>query len=252
MQPKTPHKVFLGFDAAEMQAYNVAEMSLYRHARRQDIALERICMLSLYPHYRRPTRQAPNGQLFDEISNAPMSTGHACARFWVPFVCDYQGWALFCDGDVLFREDVSQLFALADPRYAVQVVQHPPLPEEGLKKSGHIQQAYPRKNQSSVMLFNCGHPENRALTLDVLNGWPGRDLHAFKWLDDSLIGALPSRWNYLVGVSDYDPDPALAHFTLGTVNLPGHGQDQFADEWWATSRVAGYRAIGRSADVQLA
>jgi hypothetical protein len=33
------------------------------------------------------------------------------------------------------------------------------------------------------MVFNCDHPANRALTLDLINTVPGRDLHRFCWLD---------------------------------------------------------------------
>jgi hypothetical protein len=135
---------------------------------------------------------------------------------------------------VLFREDVSALFALKDPQFAVQVVKHKPMPEQATKKDGHVQTAYARKNWSSVMLFNCEHPANRALNLNVLNTWPGRDLHAFKWLEDSLIGQLPSSWNYLVGVTRPMPKPvALAHFTLGTPDLEEHKSDPYADEWLA-------------------
>lgn len=242
MQPSQPYRCFLGWDANEIQAYNVAETSLYLQTGRLKARAERISILSLFPHYNRPTTQMPSGQLFDEHSGAPMSTSHAIARFFVPFVCRYQGWALFTDGDVLFRESVANLFALADPQYAVMVVQHPPQLEEGTKKAGHIQQAYPRKNWSSVMLFNCGHPANEALTLEVLNTLPGRDLHAFKWLDDSLIGALPSKWNHLVGVSGPpDEEPALVHFTLGTPNLPGQGTGPYVEDWWDAAASAGYR-----------
>jgi len=234
-------RVFLGFDAHEMVACNVAEYSLYRYASRNLIAVDRISMTSLHQHYTRPTTTLPNGQLFDEISDAPMSTSHAIARFFVPFLCHYQGWALFTDGDVLFRTDVNELFALAKPEYAVMCVQHPPLLEEGVKKAGHVQQAYPRKNWSSVVLFNCGHLSNRQLTLEVLNAWPGRDLHAFTWLREHEIGELPARWNHLVGVSPPDPTAAIVHYTLGTPNLEGHQQDAFSAEWFTSARVAGYR-----------
>lgn len=240
MSRRDAARVFIGFDAAEMRACNVAEYSLYRHASRSVVDVSRVSMLTVVRHYQRPTTRLPNGQLFDEISDAPMSTAHAIARFFIPFLCDYTGYALFTDGDVLFRDDVSHLFALADPQYAVQVVQHPPLLEEGQKKDGHIQQAYARKNWSSVMLFNCGHLANRALTVDVVNSWPGRDLHAFKWLGDHHIGALPARWNWLVGLSAPEPNPALVHYTLGTPDVPGHEGDPFADEWRTSARVAGY------------
>lgn len=244
MLPDAPVRVFLGFDAAEMRACNVATKSLYQHAGPVPMRVDRLCRLTLYGRYVRPTTTMPSGQLFDEISGAPMSTEHAIARFFVPFLCDYQGWALFTDGDVLFRDDVLQLFALADPQYAVQVVQHPPLLEDAEKKRGHVQQPYPRKNWSSVMLWNCGHPANKMLTLDVLNSWAGRDLHAFSWLFDDQIGALPARWNYLVGVNEPQADPGVVHFTLGTPDMPGHDRDPFAEEWFAQARAAGYELTG--------
>jgi hypothetical protein len=245
--PKPPYRVFLGFDAKEMRTCNVAKWSIHASANRSEVGVEILCRMSLLKHYTRPTSTMRNGQLFDKISDAPMSTGHAIARFFVPFLCDYRGWALFVDGDVLVRRDIRELFALADPTKAVQVVQHPPQTEESVKKLGHVQQAYPCKNWSSAMLFNCAHPANARLSLDTLNNWPGRDLHAFRWLDDpTLIGALPAEWNYLVGVSAPQSDPAIVHYTLGTPDMPGHDDDPFADEWFAAASVAGYRMTRKS------
>ncbi len=232
MLPEAPYRVYLGYDVAETVACNVASESMLDHTNPKEIQAYRLGRLSLMGIYNRPTMRMPNGQLYDEISDAPMSTDHAIARFWVPYLCRYKGWALFTDGDVLFREDVRQLFALADPKYAVQVVKHKPMLENGEKKGGHIQQPYPRKNWSSVMLFNCGHPAHRALTVDVLNAWPGRDLHAFKWLTLGQIGSLPAQWNYLVGVTPLMSDPAIVHYTLGTPLVAGHEGDPFSDEWW--------------------
>jgi lipopolysaccharide biosynthesis glycosyltransferase len=215
------------------------------------VDVKRISRLTLLKDYNRPTTMLPNGQLFDEISDAPMSTAHAIARFHVPRLCEYSGWALFTDSDVIFREDIANLFALADPQYAVMCVQHPPLLKQGNKKDGHIQQAYPRKNWSSVMLFNCGHSSNQALTLDVLNAWPGRDLHAFRWLQDHEIGALPARFNWLVGVSAPDPNPAIAHFTLGTPDVSGHENDPFAAEWFSCARVAGFHDLAAAFHTEI-
>lgn len=239
---KPPYRVFLGFDAKEMRACNVAKWSIYACSNRDEVGVDLVCMLSLKQHYTRPTSTMPNGQFFDEISEAPMSTGHAIARFFVPFLCDYRGWALFVDGDVLVRRDVRELFATADPTRAVYVVKHAPQIEEVDKKLGHVQQAYPRKNWSSAMLFNCAHPANAQLTPDILNSWPGRDLHAFRWLDEpNLIGELPAEWNYLVGVNAPQTDPAIVHYTLGTPDMPGHEDDPFANEWFSMASIAGYR-----------
>src|SRR5204863_5479284 len=113
--------------------------------------------------YTRPTRESAHGGYWDLLSDAPMSTAHAIARFLVPTLCDHEGWAVFCDGDVLVRADLARLFALADPRYAVQVVPHHYAPADAVKMDGQAQTIYPRKNWSSVMLLHCGHPANRAL-----------------------------------------------------------------------------------------
>ena len=240
MRPEIPYRIFIGHDVNETVAANVARESLLSHTDPSAVDIDRICRLSLWRQYRRPTTRMPSGQLFDELSGAPMSTDHAIARFFVPYLCGYEGWALFLDGDVLVREDIRKLFALANDDYAVQVVQHPPQLEERDKKGGQIQQAYPRKNWSSVMLFHCGHPANQRLTLDVLNTWPGRDLHGFTWLDDDQIGRLPARWNYLVHVHDFDPTPALVHYTLGVPDMEGHAGDPFAPEWFGIKHALGY------------
>jgi hypothetical protein len=98
---------------------------------------------------------------------------------------------------------------------------------------GQIQTAYARKNWSSVCVFNCDHPANRALTVDLVNTLPGRDLHRFCWLADNEIGALDPKWNWLAGHSDAAIDPAIVHFTDGVPSMPGYEDAPFADEWFA-------------------
>jgi hypothetical protein len=235
----TPHRLFIGFDVSELYEWNVARLSAQRHSR-AELDIQPIDMTDrrVREVYRRPTLHKAAGY-WDVISDAPMSTAHAIARFLVPYLCEYVGWALFTDGDVLFRRDVGELFALADPRYAVQVVQHQHIPLGIQKMQGHVQTAYPRKNQSSVMLFQCGHPSNRALTPKLVNTVPGRDLHRFCWLQEEEIGGLPREWNHLVNVSEPHPDPAIVHFTLGSPAMAGYERCPYADEWYAMSRLAG-------------
>lgn len=237
-------RVFIGWDAAQMRASAVAEASAQGKASRwldvRRVALPELVAAGLYA---RPTRYPEPGRpsYHDEISEAPMSTGHAIARFLVPTLCGHEGWALFTDGDVLFRHDVLELFALADERLAVMVVKHEPIAGGGIKMTGAEQTRYARKNWSSVMLFNCGHRANRALDVGLVNRAPGRDLHRFCWLDDGLIGSLPAGWNHLVGTSAPDPDPALVHFTEGIPDMPGYEHCPWSDEWYARAAACGYR-----------
>lgn len=233
-------RVYVGYDPAETQACVVAAASMRVHL--PQLQVERLSLLQLQAMglYTRKLTTNASGHYWDAISQAPMSTQHAIARFLVPQLCEYRGWALFTDGDVLARRSLQDLWALRDDQYAVQVVQHAPQLDEGRKKAGAPQEAYTRKNWSSVMLFNCGHPANQALTPELVNTVPGRDLHRFCWLADAQIGALPPAWNYLVGVSPLQFDPALVHWTLGGPWLMGYAHSQFADEWRLVAKHCGY------------
>ena len=95
---------------------------------------------------------------------------------------------------------------------------------------GQLQLQYPRKNWSSLMLWNCRHRAH-APVADIVNTWTGRRLHGFEWLDDTLIGALPAAWNWLEGHSAPQVDPKAVHFTRGTPDLPGYENVPHADEW---------------------
>jgi lipopolysaccharide biosynthesis glycosyltransferase len=177
-----------------------------------------------------------------------MSTEFAISRFLIPQLAG-GGWALFADCDILVRGDLDRLFAMADSNYAVMCVKHDHRPTEQTKKDGRLQAAehdprfpgvYSRKNWSSVMLFNCDHSANAALTIELVNTVPGRDLHRFCWLDDALIGELPPEWNYLVGHTKLPdgPEPKLVHFTEGGPWLPKYAGVEYADDWRAMRKRA--------------
>lgn len=227
-------RVFLGWDPREADAYEVAVASIRAHTIYAAITPIELTALRTAGLYSRLTERR-GGQLWDCISEAPMSTEHAITRFLVPHLADYRGWALFADSDILVRRNLLDLFALADDRYAVMVVHHDYRPAEAVKMDGQIQTTYPRKNWSSVILWNCGHLAHLEL-FPLINTVPGRDLHRFCWLRDAEIGQLPPEWNYLVGVTPRPPDVALAHFTLGVPSMAGYETCEFADEWWAYAR----------------
>lgn len=216
-------KIFIGWDPREDEACRVAQASIRQHAS-IDAEILPLSMQTLGSLYQRKTVEK-NGRLWDSISKAPMSTSHAIARFFVPYLCDYQGWAAFIDGDVLVRRDIAELFALADHRYPLQCVKHCYRPEELTKKSGDEQLAYWRKNWSSVILWNCAHSANKRLNLDMLNSQQGLYLHGFSWLHEDAIGELPGIWNHLV------TEPALVHFTEGLPSIQGRESQPYADEW---------------------
>ncbi len=229
--------VWIGWDQREADAFGIARISLVR--RMSDyIPIHTLLTQELRKDglYRRPTefRDSATGSeiAWDVISDAPMATEHACSRFLVPYLAK-EGWALFCDGDVLFRADVNELFHDLDPAKAVYCVKHHHEPPVGTKMDGQMQVQYARKNWSSVMAFNCDHPANKALTVNLVNSVPGRDLHRFCWLpDDNLIGALDPGWNYLVGASPHCDNVKIVHFTSGVPNMPGYETCEFAGEWF--------------------
>lgn len=226
------YSIFIGYDKAETEAFAVCRRSLRTHG---DLAINPLDLSELrrVGLYWRPTEKR-NGQLWDMISDAPMSTEFACSRFLTPILAR-TGIAVFMDCDIYARDYLDEMFELieVDPSKAVWCVKHDYTPKNATKMDGLQQTTYSRKNWSSVMAFNVDHPSNRKLTVDVVNSWPGRDLHAFKWLADDEIGALPAKFNHLVGVTPDDPDnePVLVHFTNAGPWHDSYQPERFGAEW---------------------
>ena len=147
---------------------------------------------------------------------------------------DYKGWALFIDCDIVFLENVENLFALADDKYAVMCVQHEFNPKPGLKMDGQVQTVYPRKNWSSVVLWNCSHPSNEKISVDRVNN-PNHDgafFHRFSWLHDDEIGKLPCDWNWLVGwYKPEDGTPRAIHYTEGGPWFKNYRNCEYNEQW---------------------
>lgn len=229
--------IYVGWDPREETAYSIAVRSVQRHLS-SFIPIHGLLLDDLVDRglYTRPTerRVAPSGQtiLWDVLSDAPMSTQHANARFLTKRLAG-SGWALFMDGDMMARADLTEMFDGLDPSKAVYCVQHQVPQAAGQKMDGQVQTAYARKNWSSFLVFNCDHPANRALTIEMVNSLPGRDLHRLCWLEDADIGALDPAWNFLVGHTDPTIDPKVVHFTDGVPDMLGYENAPFADEWRA-------------------
>ena len=161
------------------------------------------------------------------------ATAFSFARFMVPVLEDFSGWALWCDGtDMLSLGDLSELWTIVDGlesmKKAVYVVKHPEYsPKEAVKFKGSAleseNRAYPRKNWSSLILWNCASRRNRILSPDFISRQSGEFLHRFQWLEgEDLIGDLPLEWNWLVGQYDTNDRAKLLHFTYGIPSLSRH------------------------------
>ncbi len=210
--------VFIGYDEREAVAFSVLSYSIHARAS-QPVAVTPVMLSQL-------------SGIFTREKHPLQSTDFSFSRFLTPCLSQYRGWSVFMDCDMLMLEDIAKLWALRDERYAVMVVKHEHVPRETQKFLGMPQSKYEKKNWSSVMLFNnarCG-----ALTPDYVNTASGLDLHQFKWLkSDEEIGALPKRWNHLVGYDAPTTDAALVHYTLGGPYFAEYASCEYADEWRA-------------------
>ena len=154
------------------------------------------------------------------------------SRFLVPHLMNFEGWALFIDGDMLIRTDINELWKLRDPTKAVQCVHHEYKTKAKRKYLGSINEDYPRKNWSSVVLWNCAHPSNQILTPSKVSESNGSYLHRFSWLTDDLIGELPIEWNWLPDEFGVNNEAKLLHWTLGTPCFEDCKCVDMADEWY--------------------
>ena len=217
-------RVFIGFDSRQSVAYEVAAFSLRRRA---SVAV------SVQPIKQRELRAAG---LYSREPDPLASTEFTYTRFLTPALAGFSGWALFCDSDFLWLGDVAGLLPYTrDASIAVWCVQHDYRPPDLLKMDGVPQSSYPRKNWSSLMLFNCAHPSVRLLTPDVVNHASAAFLHRMAWAADSEIGALPATWNWLEGWSEKPArgTPNCVHFTRGGPWFENWRQVDYADLWLA-------------------
>ena len=140
--------VMIGFDPRESVAYHVCSQSIISRSS-EPVAITPLALKGLKGYH----------ESHKDGSNAFIYT-----RFLTPHLMNYQGWAIFVDGDMVVQDDIAKLWAMRDDRYAVMVVKHDYKTKAREKYLGNVNEDYPRKNWSSVILWNCGHPANRCLT----------------------------------------------------------------------------------------
>ena len=215
--------VYIGWDSREPIAAEVCRHSILQHATIPvNIVMLKQNELRVKNVYWRDV---------DKLA----STEFTFTRFLVPHLNNYEGTAIFMDSDMVMLTDIAELIADVDPKKAVSCVQHDYTPPPGMKMDGQQQLAYPRKNWSSMVVWNCAHPDNKQVTLDLVNDpeVTGAYLHRFSWLKDKDIGLLGPQWNWLVDwyVEGRDGKPSLLHYTEGGPWFANHQKCGYADVW---------------------
>lgn len=216
-----PLKVFIGWDSREPEAYDVAKHSIERNA---SIPVEVHALKQ--PDLR-------DAGLYSRPADPLASTEFTYTRFLTPHLAGKDGLALFFDCDFLWLGDVADMLKLATGDRALWCVQHNHVPTETTKMDGAVQTQYPRKNWSSLMLFNCAHPAVQALTPDVVNSQTPAYLHRMQWLKDEEIGGLPTEWNWLEGWNEKPADgpPKVVHYTRGGPWFANWQHVDYGDLW---------------------
>ena len=222
-------RVFIGYDPVETVAWHTFAHSILRQSS-IPVALVPVNLRNLGGIYTRPR-------------DPKQSNEFSFTRFLVPHLSGYSGLSVFFDCDMLLRCDIAELLEVPKQQLgkAVYVVKHDYQPRDDIKYLNTVQYRYPRKNWSSVVLWDCGHAANRSVTPEYVNTTEALNLHRFLWLRDEEIGELNVRWNWLVG--EYDEPPAdvkNVHWTVGGPYFSEFSKSDFAGEWFAERERMNY------------
>lgn len=209
--------LIVGYDEREVVAYHVFCQSVIEHTS-MPVRFTPLKLSSLKRHFQRDS----------DGSNA-----FTYSRFLAPYICGFTGWSIFADGDMVCNTDIAELWQLRDSQVAVQVVKHDYETKARVKYLGNVNESYPRKNWSSLVLWNCAHPSNRVLTPEFIIDKDGAYLHRFKWLADEEIGSLPSTWNWLALEYPEIDNAKIVHYTLGTPCFRDYRDSEMSSNWHA-------------------
>lgn len=200
MSPDTPFRVFIGYDTRQPLAFTVCAHSILRHATRR-VQIEPL-MLDRLPFSRRGL------------------TDFTYSRWLVPWLCDYQGDALFIDPDTIAQGDLTALRQVADPRMAVSVVQGPT-----------------KFEWASLMYFQCSAGACRSLTPEYVADTAHQPA-TFAWCPPDRLGNLPPEWNYLVLYDQPNPQAKVIHYTAGIPCWPETARCDAAPRWHEETKAA--------------
>lgn len=185
---KEPLRIFIGYDPRQPLAFQVLADSIWSHSS-LPVAITRL-----------------------QLNQLPMKrtglTEFTYSRYLVPYLCNYEGEAVFMDADMLCLADIAELYWMCHNRFdSVSVVQN------------KLRFEWP-----SLMFFNNSHC--KGLTLDVIEkGQP----QGFEWA--TSVGAIPPEWNHLIGYDAPRKDVKIVHFTQGIPCFEETKDSEYAAEW---------------------
>ena len=201
-QSENVFRVFIGYDERQAVSYTALQHSILETAS-QPVSVTPL-ILNTLPITRRGL------------------TPFTFSRFLVPWLCNYEGHALFLDADMFLVSDICEMTQYFNDDHAISVVR-----------------SIAQFEQSSVMLFNNAHPKNKILTPDFIQNTAG-NMHGLCWLEQGEIGEMDSKWNQLVGYQECRGTSGNLHFTMGVPAFPETSTSEFGQIWTDCAK----RAIG--------
>lgn len=182
--------IYIGYDPRQPIALNVLQSSIYRNSSKP---------VSITPLV---------------LTQLPLKreglTPFTYSRFLVPYLCEFKGWALFLDLDMIVLGDIAELFNCADDKYSAMVVKNKM-----------------KFEWASAILFNCA--KCKMLTPQFVTEHPS--LHNMSWLKPDEVGELPAEWNHLVGYDEPKENPKLIHYTQGIPAFPETSDCEYSNSW---------------------
>lgn len=190
-------RVFIGVDSRAPLAYTVLQSSIIR---RSSVPVQ-ITPLLLH--------QLP-------VKRRGL-TDFSYSRYIVPYLCGYEGWAVFMDADMICLGDIKEAFDIAQKNGdAVSLVKHKM-----------------RFEWPAFMVFN--NEKCKKLTpeyIDNIENSPSK----MEWAES--IGELPAGFNHLVGYDDPNPETRIVHYTQGIPAWPETKDCEHSEVWFAEREAA--------------
>lgn len=215
------YNIYIGYDAREPKGYEIAKYSIEKNTKHEHV--------NVLPLIQKDLRDRG---IYTRRKDELASTEFSFTRFLVPHLNKHKGFAIFMDSDMLITRDIMEAFDRVDKSKAVSVVKHNYIPKTTVKMDNQVQRAFPKKNWSSFIVFNCEHPYNKQLTAKLVNEAEPKFLHCFEWLTKHDIGELPREFNFLIGEYDKPAElPFNLHWTLGSPELLPPPVE-YQDIWW--------------------